>query len=102
VDLGRTSRGTPVWVDRGVVEADLRVLTGRISHHYFAGFSGGRKSILPGVSARATIVANHRLVLDFSRGCRVHDRVFGGNLVGNPVHEDMVEAARKVGPSFVL
>jgi lactate racemase len=102
VDLGRTSRGTPVQVDREVVEADLRILTGRISHHYFAGFSGGRKSILPGVSARATIVANHRLVLDLSGGCRVHPGVFGGNLVGNPVHEDMVEAARKVGPSFVL
>jgi lactate racemase len=102
VDLGRTSRGTPVRVDRGVVEADLRVLTGRITHHYFAGFTGGRKSILPGVSARASIEANHRLVLDFSRGCRVHRDVYGGNLEGNPVHEDMVEAARKVGPSFVL
>jgi nickel-dependent lactate racemase len=101
-DLGRTSRGTPVRVDRGVLEADLRILTGRITHHYFAGFSGGRKSILPGVSARASIEANHRLVLDFARGCRVQEGVFGGNLVGNPVHEDMVEAARKVGPSFVV
>jgi nickel-dependent lactate racemase len=102
VDLGRTSFGTPVRFDRGVVEADLRVLTGRVVHHYFAGFSGGRKSLLPGVAARATIVANHRLVLDLAGGCRVHPGVFGGNLVGNPVHEDMVEAARKVGPSFVV
>jgi nickel-dependent lactate racemase len=102
VDLGYTSRGTPVLLDRAVVEADLRILTGRITHHYFAGFSGGRKSLLPGVAARPTIVANHRLVLDFSAGCHVHPAVFGGNLAGNPVHEDMVEAAHRAGPSFVL
>lgn len=102
VDLGSTSRGTRVWVDRGVVESGVRILTGRITHHYFAGFSGGRKSILPGVSARETIVANHRLVLDFDHGLRVHPAVFGGNLLGNPVHEDMLEAARKLGPVFVL
>ncbi len=102
VDLGATSRGTPLLLDRGVLEADLRVLTGRITHHYFAGFSGGRKSILPGVAARATIVANHRRVLDFSHGCRVHPQVFGGNLAGNPVHEDMLEAARAAGPCFVF
>jgi lactate racemase len=102
VDLGPTPLGTPVKVARDVVEADLRILTGRIAHHYFAGFSGGRKSILPGVSARETIIANHRRVLDFEQGCRVHPQVFGGNLVGNPVHEDMLAAARKLGPTFVL
>lgn len=101
-DLGCTSFGTPVRLDREVVAADLRVLTGRVTHHYFAGFSGGRKSILPGVAARATILANHRRVLDFGSGCRVHPRVFGGNLAGNPVHEDMLEAARLSGPCFVL
>ncbi len=102
VDLGPTSRGTRVWVDKAVADAEIRILTGRITHHYFAGFSGGRKSILPGVAARETIVANHRLVLDFDHGARVHPAVFGGNLAGNPVHEDMVEAARKLGPVFVL
>lgn len=101
-DIGQTSFGTPVRLDREVVAADLRVLTGRVTHHYFAGFSGGRKSILPGVAARATILANHRRVLDFDGGCRVHPRVFGGNLAGNPVHEDMLEAARLSGPCFVL
>jgi nickel-dependent lactate racemase len=101
-DLGRTQGGTPIQFDRRVVEADLRVLTGRIVHHYFAGFSGGRKSLLPGVAARATIVANHRRVLDFEGGCRVHSAVFGGNLDGNPVHLDMVEAARRTGPNFVV
>ena len=101
-DLGITSRGTRVWVDKAVVDSEVRILTGRITHHYFAGFSGGRKSILPGVSARETIIANHRLVLEFGREVRVHPAVFGGNLPGNPVHEDMLEAARMVGPVFVL
>lgn len=102
VDLGRTPLGTPLQLDRATLAADLRVLTGRVTHHYFAGFSGGRKSILPGVAARATIVANHRRVLDFAAGCRIHPAVFGGNLAGNPVHEDMLAAARRAGPSFVL
>ncbi|HEX9900776.1 MAG TPA: lactate racemase domain-containing protein, partial [Candidatus Methylomirabilis sp.] len=93
---------TPVRVDRHVLEADLRILTGRITHHYFAGFSGGRKSILPGISARATILANHRRVLDPDSPGQVHSQVFGGNLVGNPVHEDMVQAARMVGPVWIL
>jgi nickel-dependent lactate racemase len=101
-DLGLTSFGTPVHFDRRVVDADLRVLTGRITHHYFAGFSGGRKSLLPGVASRETILANHARVLDFRGGCHVGEAVFGGSLAGNPVHEDMVQAARKVGPSFVV
>jgi nickel-dependent lactate racemase len=102
VDLGATSLGTPVKVARDVVDADLRILTGRITPHCFAGFSGGRQSILPGVSARETIVANHRRTLDFASGCRIHREVFGGNLVGNPVHQDMLEAAGKTGPCFVV
>lgn len=102
-DLGRTPLGTPLWLDRETLAADLRVLTGRVTHHYFAGFSGGRKSILPGVAARQTIVANHRRVLDFGgSGARIHPAVFGGNLAGNPVHEDMLSAARRAGPCFVL
>jgi nickel-dependent lactate racemase len=96
------SFGTFVLLDREVVAVDLRVLSGRVTYHYFAGFFGGRKSILLGVSARATILANHRRVLDFGSGCRVHPAVFGGNLAGNPVHADMLEAARLSGPCFVF
>src|SRR5215212_1614949 len=59
--LGTTSFGTPVLFNRRVLEAEVKVLTGRIVPHYFAGFAGGRKALLPGVAGFPTILANHRL-----------------------------------------
>lgn len=84
VGLGTTSRGTPVEVDPWVVESSLVVLCGSVEPHYFAGFTGGRKSLLPGCCSRATTEANHFLGLDPAAG--------PGRLRGNPVHLDMVEA----------
>ena len=63
VELGTTSFGNRVVVNRAAYEQDVKVLTGRITHHYFAGFTAGRKAVLPGVSALGTIQFNHRLVL---------------------------------------
>jgi nickel-dependent lactate racemase len=84
VDLGVTSRGTPVRINRRLFEFDRVLLINSVEPHYFAGFTGGRKSILPGVSSYETIEANHMLALEPSARTMT--------LAGNPVHEDMVEA----------
>jgi nickel-dependent lactate racemase len=98
--LGTTSRGTPVTFNRRVLDAEVKILTGRIVPHYFAGFSGGRKALLPGVAGFDAIRANHRLTLAPDRG--IHPGVRLCALEGNPVHEDMVEAARMARPDFCL
>jgi nickel-dependent lactate racemase len=98
--LGTTSFGTPVLFNRRVLEAEVKVLTGRIVPHYFAGFAGGRKALLPGVAGFPTILANHRLTLGPVRG--IHPEVRACSLERNPVHLDMVEAARMAHPEFCL
>jgi len=91
-DLGKLKSGNKLWVDPIISETDFIITTGVIVPHYFAGFSGGRKSILPGICGRKTIEANHaRMVSSDSRA---------GNLKGNPVHQEMQEAAEKVGVDF--
>ena len=94
VFVGTTSRGTPVMLNRSYVEADIKILTGDITLHYYAGFGGGRKSILPGISSRETIKRNHALLLD--------DRAKTANIEDNPVHLDMTEAASFAPPDFVI
>ena len=94
VDLGSTSRGTPVLIDELYQAADYRILLGDVEPHYFAGYGGGRKSILPGVSAYESIQANHKLM--FLPGAEI------GVLDGNPVSEDMQEAADRAGAEFTL
>ena len=83
VHLGETSRGTPVWVNRRLAEATDVVLINSVEPHYFAGYTGGRKSIFPGVAGFETIQANHKLALDPAA-----DNLA---LAGNPVHEDMMD-----------
>jgi len=92
--VGTTSRGTVVRLNKSYVNADIRVLTGDVTLHYYAGFGGGRKSILPGISARDTIKKNHALLVD------EHART--ANIEHNPVHLDMTEAASFAPPDFVL
>ena len=94
VHIGVTSRGTPVDIDRRVAEADRRVCLGNIEYHYFAGYSGGAKAIMPGVSTRAAIQANHSRM--------VQPAAHAGKLEGNPVREDIEEAAAMVGVDFIL
>jgi nickel-dependent lactate racemase len=97
VDLGKTSRGTKVFMNRMVAEADKVILTGGICYHSLAGFGGGRKSIAPGVSGYQTIQENHGLVF------RSHPGMVGcGKMAGNPVAEDMDEITAMVNPSFLL
>jgi lactate racemase len=100
VRLGTTSAGTPVLLNRRVCAADLKIVTGRIVPHYFAGYTGGRKTLIPGVAGFETIVANHRLTLDGTRG--IHPAARPCNLDDNPVHLDMLEAARMAPPDFCL
>jgi len=87
-----TRRGTPVRVNRLLKEADRVILLSPVSFHYFAGFGGGRKLVLPGSADRTSILANHRLSLLKTRPVQLHPACRSGNLEGNPVHEDMVEA----------
>jgi len=93
-DLGKLKSGNELWVDPIVSETDFIITTGVIVPHYMAGFSGGRKSILPGICGRKTIEANHAQM--------THPDARAGNLRGNPVHEEMQEAAEKVGVDFNL
>jgi len=101
VRLGVTSRGTPVELNRRLVEADCVILVGAIGFHYFAGFSGGRKALLPACASQGSIQANHLLAFDritLSRAAGVES----GRLDGNPVSEDMEEAAGLFGPAFLV
>lgn len=102
VCLGTTSFGNTIWVNRLAYEADVKILTGRLTHHYFAGFTAGRKAVLPGVAGFDTIKFNHRLVLSGSPEHPRHPQARNGNLDGNPVHLDMLEAAALFRPTFVL
>jgi nickel-dependent lactate racemase len=94
--LGYTTRGTPINVNKIVCEADIRVVTGYIEPHEFAGFTGGRKSILPGVAGIDAINHNHSIEM------LNHPKARMGILSGNPVHEDMMEAAAHVGIEFLV
>lgn len=94
VYLGETSFKTPVQISKKVYSADRRILTGSVVHHFFAGFGGGRKALMPGVAGFETIRKNHSLLLE--------EGAESGKLVGNPVHEDLLEAALMVGCDFLL
>ena len=85
VRMGVTKRGTPVDIFMPVAEADRRICLGNIEYHYFAGYSGGSKAIMPGVSTREAIRKNHSLM--------VEEGSHAGNLDTNPVREDIEEAA---------
>ncbi len=93
VHVGTTSRGTPVRLNRRAVEADCLIVTGAVVFHYFGGFGGGRKAILPGVAAIDTISHNHAMNLD-PVSDQLNPAVRIGALDGNPVAEDMLEGSR--------
>lgn len=94
IDMGYTKLGTPVDITRTVAEADFRICLGNIEFHYFAGYSGGAKAIMPGVSTPEAIQANHRMM--------VRDDAFAGRLIGNPVREDIEEAGSICGIDFIV
>lgn len=95
VYVGTTEKhGTKVYVNKLFAEADVRILTGDIEMHYYAGYGGGRKSVLPGIASAETIQHNHAMILDSKARTSILD--------GNPIHEDMIEAARLANVDFIL
>jgi nickel-dependent lactate racemase len=102
VTLGFTTSGIEVSLNRTVAEADHVILTGTIGFHYFAGFGGGRKSVLPGVASRQSCMASHFAVLNPGDGNGRNPLAATGILKGNPVHQAMVEAAEMLAPLFIL
>ncbi|MDT4967243.1 MAG: lactate racemase [Acidobacteriota bacterium] len=101
IQLGKTARGTSIELNRAIKEHDHVILTGGIGFHYFAGFTGGRKSICPGLASARTIQATHMLALDPERGGR-RAGVATGELAGNAVHEECERITEEVGPSFLI
>ena len=101
VYLGTTSRGTRVSINKRAHDADRLIATGAVVLHYFGGYGGGRKSILPGIASIETISHNHSLNLDPHED-RLNPAVRIGVLDGNPVAEDMLEGARLAGVDFIL
>lgn len=96
VDIGILPSGGQCKINKIACEADLLVAEGFIEPHFFAGFSGGRKSVLPGVASRATVLANHCSEFIAHKNART------GVLDGNPIHRDMVWAARKAKLAFIV
>ncbi len=94
VHLGCTKAGTPCDFDRRAADADVRIALGNVEYHYFAGYSGGAKAMMPGVSTRSAIQMNHRMM--------VRDEACAGRLEGNPIREDIEEAAAMLGVDFIL
>ena len=96
VQVGSTADGTPALLNRHIVEADLRIITGFIEPHFFAGFSGGVKGIMPGCAGLETVMSNHG-----AKNIGDPQATFGVT-VGNPLWEELRDIALKTGPSFLL
>ncbi|MBN1148217.1 MAG: nickel-dependent lactate racemase [Anaerolineales bacterium] len=94
VRLGVTPAGTPVEFFRPVVEADVRICLGNLEFHYFAGYSGGAKAILPGCASKATVTANHAMM--------VHPLAASGVIEGNPLRADLEQGVALLGVDFIL
>ena len=95
VHVGNTkTHGNKVYVNRVFAEANVKVLLGDVGFHYYAGYGGGRKSVLPAVAGEESIKHNHAMLL--------HTNARPGTLTGNPVHEDMTEAAKLAKVDFIV
>lgn len=96
VQFGVTKSGAPALLNRHLAEADVRIITGFIEPHFFAGFSGGPKGIMPGVAGLETVISNHGAANIGSPHAAF------GITEGNPIWEEMRDIALRVGPSFLL
>jgi len=99
IHVGETSDGIRIELNRALTEHDHIVLIGGVTFHYFAGFTGGRKLVCPGLASARTVSATHKLAFDCERRDR-RQGVGNGLLDGNAVHEAFVDAASKIKPSF--
>ncbi|GIK39485.1 MAG: hypothetical protein BroJett011_33180 [Chloroflexota bacterium] len=96
VSLGQTSFGYPVRINRTFMEADVRILTGFIEPHFFAGFSGGPKGVLPALAGAESVLTNH------GRDMIAHPNATWGVIEGNPIWEEMRDVALRTNPTFLL
>ncbi len=96
INIGKLPSGGEIVINKLAVEADLLVSEGFIEPHFFAGFSGGRKSVLPGVVSKVTVLANHNAQFI------AHENAKTGLLEGNPIHIDMLHAAKTAKLAFIL
>jgi lactate racemase len=96
VSLGETALGNPVRINRTYLEADVRILTGFIEPHFFAGFSGGPKAVLPSLAGAESVLSNH------GREMIAHPKATWGITTGNPIWEEMKEVALRSQPTFLV
>lgn len=99
--IGETSRGTPIFVNNLIADSEHIIICGTVVHHYFAGYGGGPKMIMPGCAGDESIIRNHALAIDHSRlrlrsGCR------DGKVEGNPLQQDLREAFKFINVTFLL
>lgn len=94
VKIGVTKRGNEVFVFKKILEADIIIATGNIEYHYFVGYTGGAKALMPGVCGKFTISNNHKHLMD--------SHAKAGNIKGNPVREEIEEIAEMVGIDFII
>jgi nickel-dependent lactate racemase len=96
VHLGTSSRGHDIWLNRELVECDVKILTGFIEPHFFAGFSGGGKAVMPGMAGQQTVLGNH------DAGMIGDPQATWGVTWGNPIWEEIREVSLKVAPTFLV
>lgn len=98
MNVGKTTYGTDVYVNRYAVGRKVIVISGTV-HHIMAGYGGGRKSIIPGIAGRQTIKMNHSMALDPNEK-KSNVLIGSGKLIKNPINDDMEQAGRMVNPVF--
>ncbi len=96
ISFGVTSRGNPVRINRAYAEADVKILTGFIEPHFFAGFSGGPKGVLPSIAGFESVLSNHGVEMI------AHPNATWGVTRGNPVWDEMFEMAQRTNPTFIV
>lgn len=101
IQLGETSGGIPIELNRALVEHDHVIIIGGVSFHYFAGFTGGRKLVCPGLASARTVSATHKLAFDCETRSR-REGVDTGLLDGNAVNEAFMEIVSKIDPAFCI
>ncbi len=96
--LGENKFGNPIYINKAYIDAEIKIITGYVEPHFFAGFSGGRKAIVPGIAGSETIARNHSVLNIASEKARF------GILKNNPIYEDAIDIAKKNGikPDFMV
>lgn len=96
VNIGVTNCGHDIWLNRELIECDVKIITGFIEPHFFAGFSGGGKAIMPGMAGQLTVYGNH------DAGMIADPKAVWGISRGNPIWDEIHDVSLKIGPSFLL